>query len=72
MAGVAIKKFIGLKPKMYFFLVDDSIEHKKGQDMNKNIVATIHHNEYKDNLLNNKYLRHLMNRIQSKNHRIGN
>ena len=40
--------------------------------MNKNIVATIHHNEYKDNLLNNKYLRHLMNRIQSKNHRIGN
>ena len=57
---------------MYFFLVDDSIEHKKGKDMNKNIVATIHHNEYKDNLLNDKCLRHLMNRIQSKNHRIGN
>ena len=57
---------------MYFFLVDDSIEHKKGKDMNKNIVATMHHNEYKNNLLNDKCLRHLMNRIQSKNHRIGN
>ena len=56
---------------MYFFLVDDSSEHKKGKDMNKNIVATIRHNKYKDNLLNNKCLRHLMNRIQSRNHRIG-
>ena len=27
--------------------------------------------QQKDVLLNNKYLRHLMNRIQSKNHRIG-
>ena len=27
--------------------------------------------QQKDVLLNNKYLRHLMNRIQSNNHRIG-
>ena len=27
--GVAIKKFVGLKPKMYSFLLDDSSEHKK-------------------------------------------
>ena len=39
--------------------------------MNKNIVATISHNEYKDNLLNKKCLRHSINRIQSKDHRIG-
>ena len=39
--------------------------------MNKNVVATISHNEYKDVLLNNKCLRHSMNRMQSKNHRIG-
>ena len=38
--------------------------------MNKNIVEAISHNEYKDVLLNNKSLRHSMNRIQSKNHRI--
>ena len=28
-AGVVIKEFAGLKRKMYFFLVDDSSEHKK-------------------------------------------
>ena len=56
---------------MYSFLVDDSSEHKKANCVNKNTVAKISHNEYKDNLLNNKYLRHSMNTIQSKNHRIG-
>ena len=38
--------------------------------MNRNIVATISHNEYEDVLLNNKCIRHSMNRIQSKDHRI--
>ena len=38
---------------------------------NKNVVAAISHNVYKDVLLNKKCLRHLMNRIQSKDHRIG-
>ena len=47
--GVTIEEFVGLKPKMYLFLVDNS-EHKKS--MNKNIVAIISHNEYKDVLLN--------------------
>ena len=31
----------------------------------------ISHNEYKDVLLNNKCIRHSMNRIQSKDHRLG-
>ena len=55
---------------MNSFLVDDSSEHKKEQGENKNVIATISHNEYKDVLLNNKCLRHSMNKIQSKNHRI--
>ena len=38
--------------------------------MNRNVVATIRHNENKDVLLNGNYLRHLMNRIQSKDQRI--
>ena len=45
-------------------------EHKKENSINKNIVAIISHNEYKDVLLNKKCLRHSMNRIQSKDHRI--
>ena len=69
--GVAIKEFVGLKSKMYSFLVDDSSEHKKTIGMNKNAVAIISHGEYKDILLNKKYLRHSMNRIQSKDHRKG-
>ena len=39
--------------------------------MNKNVIATINHNEYKDVLLNNKCIRHSMNRIESKDYRIG-
>ena len=68
--GVVIEEFVGLKPKIYSFLVDSS-EHKKAKGVNKNVVTTLSHNEYKDILLNNKWIRHSMNRIQSKDHRIG-
>ena len=56
---------------MYSYLVDDNSEHKKS-GVNRNIVATISHNKYKYVLLNKKCLRHSMNRIQSKDYRIGN
>ena len=69
--GVATEEFGGLKPKMYLFLVGDNSEHKKTKDLNKNVVATISHNEYKDHLLNNKRIRHSKNRNRSKDHRIG-
>ena len=52
-------------------MVDDNSEHKKAKDVNVNIVATISRKEYKIVLLNKKYLRHSMNRIQSKDHKIG-
>ena len=67
--GVAIKEFVGLKPKMYSFLVDNN-NHKKVKGVNKNVVQTIPHNEYKGILLNKKCLRHSMKRIQSKVHKI--
>ena len=70
-AGVAIKGFVGLTPKMCSYLVDDNSKHKKAKGINKNIVMSISHNEYKDVFffLNNKCLRHVMNRNQSKNHK---
>ena len=46
-------------------------DDKKGKGVNRNVVATKSHNEYKDVLLNKKCLRHSMNRIQSKHHKIG-
>ena len=63
------RKKDGLKLKVFSFLVDDSSEHKKAMGVNKNVVSTISHSEYKEVLLN-KRLRHLMNKIQSKNHKI--
>ena len=67
-AGVVIKEFVGLKPKMYSFLVDDSSELKKVKSVNKNVVAIVSYCKYKDVLLNKKYFRHLINRTQSKDH----
>ena len=42
---------------MYSFLVENS-KHKKTKGINRNVAATISHNEYKDVLLNNKFIRH--------------
>ena len=64
--GVAINKFVALKPKKYSFLVNNN-EYEKAKDVNKNVVATISHNEYKDVLLNKKCVRYSVNRTQSKN-----
>ena len=55
---------------MYSYLGDDNSEHKKKKSVNKNVVATISYNEYKDVLLNKKCLRQSMNGIQSKDHGI--
>ena len=49
--------------KMYSFLIDNS-ELEKAKGMNKNVVATKSHNEYKDILLNNKNISHSINRTQ--------
>ena len=67
--GVDIEEFVGLNPKRYLFWVDNRNEHKKAKGVNKN-VATISHGKYKDVLLNIRCLRHLMNKIQNKNHNI--
>ena len=73
-ASVAIDEFVGLSPKknfFFFFLVNDSSEHKKANGVNKNAIKAIIRNEYEDILFNKKCLKHLINRIQSKDHRIG-
>ena len=64
----AIEEFFRLKPKMYWYLVDDKSEPERAKDLNKSVGPTISHNEYKDVLLNKKCLRHSMNMIQNKDH----
>ena len=66
--GVVIEEFLGLKA---LYLVNYNSEHKKAKGVNRNVIATVSHNEYKDVLLKKKCLRHSINRIQSKDHRIG-
>ena len=41
-------EFVGLKPKMYSYLVNDNSEYERRKGVNRNVVATISHNEYKD------------------------
>ena len=65
-AGVASKQFVGLKPKIYSFLVDDSSEHKKEKGVKKHFVATIRHGKYKDVLLKEKCFRHSMKKFKVK------
>ena len=66
-----LKEFVGLKPKMYSYLVDGNSKHKKAKSVNKNVVATISHNAFKNVLFNKKCLRYSVNRIQRKDHRTG-
>ena len=37
-AGVAIKEFVELKPKMYSYLVNDNSQHKKEKGVNRNLL----------------------------------
>ena len=39
-AGIAIKEFVELKPKMYSFLVHDNNDNKKAKSVNRHVVAT--------------------------------
>ena len=69
-SGAAIEGCFGLKPKMYSFLIYKNIENKKVKSVNKNVVLEISHNEYTDELLKNKCIRHSMNTTHSKDDRI--
>ena len=66
-----VKEFLGFKPKIYSFLVDDCYENKKTKGLNKKVVEKITYIGCKYFLLNKKCFRHLINRIQSKGHKTG-
>ena len=68
-ADVAIEEFFGLKSKIYSYLVDDNSGHKKSKRCEQKYCCN--NNEYKDALLNKRCLRHSMNRIQRKDHKVG-
>ena len=51
--------------------MDNNIEHKKEKSVNKSVDRTISQNKYKYVFLNNKCLRHSVNRNQSKSYKKG-
>jgi len=69
-AGKPILEFVGLKSKMYSYLIGEE-EHKKAKGVKKNVVKNeIRHNNYKDVLFNNKRMHHQMTTIRSESHQI--
>ena len=69
-AGKPILEFVGLKSKMYPYIIGDE-EHKKAKGVKKNVVKNeIRHRDYLDVLFNKKTLYHRMNTIRSESHQI--
>ena len=48
MGDAANEGFVGLKPKMYSILIDDSSEHKKAKGLSTNFVRAVSHSKHKD------------------------
>ena len=46
--AVTIKEFVKLEQNLYSFFVDGRSEHKKAKGVNKNVVETISHSEFRD------------------------
>ena len=69
--GKIISEFFRLKSKMFSRVAIDYEEIKKAKRVNKNVVKRIRHREYIDVLFNEKMIRHKMEIIQSKLHKIG-
>ena len=65
--GKIINGFVGLKPKIYSLIRVDDKEVTKANVVNKKII----HKDFVDVFFNKKVIRHSMERIQSKLHRIG-
>ena len=70
-AGIPIAEYVGLRPKMYSILREDSEQIRKAKGVKKYVVKKhIRHDQYKESLFNNKTFRHGMNMLRSEGHHI--
>ena len=70
-AGIPITEFVGLRSKMYSYIKDNDQGGKTAKGIKKNIIRTdIKHANYKDVLMTNKQMRHMMRTIRSRNHQL--
>ena len=70
--GIPIDEFIGLKSKMYSYIMENEKGSKAAKGIKKNVIENnIRHKNYKDTLFNDRQMHHKMNTIRSKMHEIG-
>ena len=70
--GLPIKRFVGLKEKMYTYIIEDNHKFRKAKNLNKNVVDNeLKYEDQKNFLFNATYIKHKKNGIQSKSHNIG-
>jgi hypothetical protein len=68
--GVLIKKFIGLRPKMYSILDANEEEKKTAKGISRRTTAALHHAEYLAALMDEKSSSVTMQQIRSYNHEV--
>ena len=70
-AGKIIKEFVGLRSKLYSFIMVDGVENKKCKGIKKQVVeSSITHEDYKTCLLTGKEQLRKQNIIRSYNHEV--
>ena len=70
-AGKIIKEFVGLRSKLYSFVMDDGEETKKCKGIKKQVVeSSIRHEHYKTCLTTGKELLRKQNILRSYNHEV--
>ena len=71
-AGMPIKKFIGLKSKMYGYIKDNGKNEKTCKGVKTDVIKkNVTHENYRDTLLGGKQLMHQMGTIRSDHHQFG-
>ena len=70
-AGRQITHFVGLRPKLYCFKIEDKGETRKAKGVKKNVIKkTLHFKHYKKCLFSEEEVLRKMNTIRSQNHEI--
>ena len=70
-AGKNIKEFVGLRSKLYSFIMEDGEENKKCKGVKKQVVeSSITHEDYKTCLITGKELLRKQNILRSYNHEV--
>ena len=69
--GKIISEFVGLRSKMYSYVMDDGKGEKTAKGIKKNVIRKdIMHEDYKRTLINKEQMRHKMITIRSVEHKL--